>query len=65
MTELAEAIKKVLDKAPLLPKPPSGRIDYSYAKDFWPIEKAINDAGYEVEAHQGGIGGTLLVLVPR
>jgi len=64
MSPLAAALKAVLDKQSPV-RPPGYGEDERYGRNFTPVLDAMEEAGYELECHQGGISGTLIVAVPK
>jgi hypothetical protein len=60
---LVGLLKQAIDS-----QPPIGKVndyDFGNAKSFEVITDAIDAAGYKIEAHQRGIMGTFLCLVPK
>lgn len=62
MSPLAKLLQEQINKAPIGKK--SDNSDYSMFKQTGFLLDAIKEAGFELQAHQQGIGGTYLCFKP-
>lgn len=62
--QLVKLLEQYLDELPFVEKD-SDELDFSYGKTGYYIAELLDQAGYNFEAHQRGIGGTFLLMVPR